>query len=335
MLLGDTQGDGRWFSSGSGGALGLWMSAFGQAIATNSAEGLFISSSEAQTLLELPLPNTVSTADAQNAIDRWNLSVTNWNLGVFSPTNVPTGGNTNFINFYDLGDVMSTVGVQYQAALAAGYADPIAGFFAALINAESKLGGGGVCAQVVLQIGQSAVLTRDAFSASLQLQNAGASPLGNVSVNLVVRNASGQDVTAAFGVYPPTVTGGLSAVDGTGNLAPGSSASAQWTLVPSLDAAPQAPTNYLVSGTFSYTLNGVTITIPLSPAPISVQPNPQLYLKYSLSAMSSATTPTRRRLSLLYLSRWGSWLKIAATAPPLTSGSPRRSPLSWITKKAC
>ena len=99
MLLGDTQGDGRWFSSGSGGALGLWMSAFGQAIATNSAEGLFISSSEAQTLLELPLPNTVSTADAQNAIDRWNLSVTNWNLGSFRPPTCPPEATRTSLTF--------------------------------------------------------------------------------------------------------------------------------------------------------------------------------------------------------------------------------------------
>ena len=49
-----------------------------------------------------------------------------------------------------------------------------------------------------------------------------------------------------------------------------------------MDAAPEAPTNYLVSGTFSYVQNGATITIPLSPAPINVQPSPQLYLKYFL-----------------------------------------------------
>ncbi len=60
----------------------------------------------------------------------------------------------------------------------------------------------------------------------------------------------------------------------------GGSGSARWTLIPTLDAAPQAPTNYLVSGTFSYTQNGVTVTLPLAAVSITVQPSPQLYLKY-------------------------------------------------------
>ena len=80
-------------------------------------------------------------------------------------------------------------------------------------------------------------------------------------------------------------------MDGPGSLPPNTSGSAQWTLIPSLDAAPQAPTNYLVSGTFSYVQNGATITIPLSPAPISVQPNPELYLKYFLQRDVFADDP--------------------------------------------
>jgi len=92
--------------------------------------------------------------------------------------------------------------------------------------------------------------------------------------------AAGQDVTSTFGILPATLSGSLTAVDGTGVLPPNSTGTAQWTLIPTIDAAPQSPTNYLVSGTFSYLQNGVTITIPLAPAAISVQPNPQLYVKY-------------------------------------------------------
>src|SRR5262249_12305038 len=123
-------------------------------------------------------------------------------------------------------------------------------------------------------------LTRDAFSATLQLNNNGADPLQNISVNLVVQNPAGQDVSSLFGIEPPTLTGNLSAVNGAGILQPNGAGSANWTLIPSLDAAPQTPANYLVSGTLSYALNGVTVIIPLSPAQITVQPNPQLYVKY-------------------------------------------------------
>jgi subtilase family serine protease len=289
MLVGDT--DGRWLSSGSGGAFGAWFNLFNQAIQTNGPAGAMISPEESAGLLASPRPNTVSLADVQATIDRWNLSITNWEAGMFSPTNIPPGGNTNFIDLYALGNQMSQVGQDYQASQAEGYDSPFGGFFAALQNAESKLGGGGTCAHIVLQLDQKAVLTRDAFSATLQLGNSGTDPLTNVTVNLVVQNQAGQDVTSLFGIGAPILGGNLTAIDGTGSLAAGATGQAQWTLLPSLDAAPQAPTNYLVSGTFSYTLNGATITIPLSPATISVQPNPELYLKYFLQRDVFADDP--------------------------------------------
>jgi hypothetical protein len=289
MLVGDT--DERWLSPGSGGAFGAWFNLFSQAIQTNGPAGAMISPEESASLLASPRPNTVSLADVQATIDRWNLSITNWDAGNFSPTNIPAGGNTNFIDLYALANQMNDVGQQYQASQAEGNDSPFGGFFAALQNAESKLGGGGTCAHIVLQLDQKAVLTRDAFSATLQLGNSGADPLTNVTVNLVIQNQAGQDVTGLFGIGAPVLGGNLTGIDGTGSLAAGATGQAQWTLLPSLDAAPQAPTNYLVSGTFSYTLNGATISIPLSPAAISVQPNPELYLKYFLQRDVFADDP--------------------------------------------
>ena len=94
-------------------------------IQTNSPAGTFISPAESANLLSLPVPNTVSNADVQAAIDRWNLSLTNWHAGIFSPTNVPAGGNTNFIDFYALTNLLSIVGQQYQISQAAGYDSPV------------------------------------------------------------------------------------------------------------------------------------------------------------------------------------------------------------------
>ena len=278
MIVGDT--DGRWFSPGSGAAFGAWFGLFYSAIQTNSPSGSLISTDEAATLLAAPRPNTVTDADVQNAISRWNLSLSNWRSGIYSITNVPPGGNTNFIDVYALGELMVETGDQVLAAQAAGYDSPQTGFFAALQDAENKTTGGGVCAHVILQLDQDAVLTRDAFSATLQLNNNGSDPLQNISINLVVQNASGQNASGVFGIQPPTLAGDLGAVDGTGVLQPNGAGSGQWTIIPTLDAAPQVPTKYLVSGTFNYTLNGAAISIPLSPTPIMVQPNPQLYVKY-------------------------------------------------------
>ncbi|SPE55274.1 hypothetical protein SBV1_2120012 [Verrucomicrobia bacterium] len=278
FILGDP--DGRWMSPGSGATLGPWIGAFNDATLSDSPSGIFISPEEATNLLALPVPNTVSNTDVVAAINRWNLSISNWQAGIFSPTNVPTGGETNFMDIYTFTNYVIEIGEQIQISQAAGYDSPLDGLVAALQASGAQ--GGSVCAQVVLQIDQDAVLTRDAFHATLQMNNSSADPLTSLSVNLVVQNQYGQDVTSLFGIETPVVSGGLTAADGTGVLAPGSSGSAQWTLIPSIDAAPQVPTNYLVSGTFSYVQNGASINIPLAPAPITVQPSPQLYLKYFL-----------------------------------------------------
>ena len=126
------------------------------------------------------------------------------------------------------------------------------------------------------------MLTLNAFHATLQLNNNGAASLSDVAVHLTVQNSAGQDVSGLFGIEPAVTSGSLTAVDGTGVLAGNTSGSAQWTLLPSLEAAPEQATNYVVEGSFSYSQNGVLITIPLSPQPITVQPSPQLYLDYFL-----------------------------------------------------
>jgi hypothetical protein len=148
----------------------------------------------------------------------------------------------------------------------------------------AKLQGGssGTCADITLQIDQTATLTQNAFHATLQLNNNGADVLSNISVNILIQSESGQNETNLFGIESPSLSGGLTAVDGTGSLAASASGSAQWTLIPSIDAAPQVATNYLVSGTLSYTQAGLTVNIPLLPQTINVQPSPQLYLDYFL-----------------------------------------------------
>jgi hypothetical protein len=287
MMLGDT--DGRWFSPGSGGAFGAWFDGFNAATQPDSPSGLFISPDESTNLLALPRPNTVSQADVQASINRWNLSISNWVAGILSPTNAPFGADTNFIDAYAFTNLVGIVGDQYEISQAAGYDSPLDGFIAAM-QASGKQAGS-VCARVVLEIDQDAVLTRDAFRATLKLNNSSANSLSNLSVSLVLQNAAGQDVTSLFGIEAPVTSGSLTSVDGKGSLPANTSGSAQWTLIPSLDAAPQAATNYLVSGTFSYVQNEVTITIPLSPAPINVQPNPELYLKYFLQRDVFADDP--------------------------------------------
>jgi hypothetical protein len=134
---------------------------------------------------------------------------------------------------------------------------------------------------VTLQIDQTAVITANAFHASLSLvNNAGAQVTGlQVTINPV--DGSGNPAPNAFFVQTPTLSG-INAVDGTGLLGIGASAQANWTIIPTTNAAPLGTTQYAIGGSLSYMLNGEQVTIPLFAVPISVLPEPQLYLDYFL-----------------------------------------------------
>jgi hypothetical protein len=283
-------------SSGGGGASGDWFSVtdtnaletlldqFNNDIQTNSDGAQFITIAEQNVLLALPLPSPLAPSDLNALIDRWNNTMSNYALGILTMGQLPVGADTNFIAFDQWSSLCQTAAQVLQTYQNEGYTDPIQAWFATQNALSTELQGGssGTCAQITLQIDQTAILTENAFHATLQLNNNGAAALTNVTVNLNVQNQTGQDATSLFGIQPPILTGSLTAVDGTGTLAANASGAAQWTLIPSLDAAPQVTTNYLVSGTISYLENGLTVTIPLSAQSITVQPSPQLYLKYFL-----------------------------------------------------
>ena len=134
-------------------------------------------------------------------------------------------------------------------------------------------------ARVKLQIEQEAVVTRDAFKATLDVANNTATTLQNISVQVFVKTRAGEDVTALFDVRTNGLAG-VSAVDGTGVIDPHSTGQAKWLLIPTSDAAPLTETNYLVGGRFRYTENGVLVDIPLTAVEIRVLPNPRLLVKY-------------------------------------------------------
>ncbi|MBX3744921.1 MAG: cadherin-like domain-containing protein [Verrucomicrobiae bacterium] len=137
----------------------------------------------------------------------------------------------------------------------------------------------GVCARVRLRIEQDAVTTRDAFRATLEVDNGTAESLTEVGVELSIGDGEGVLASELFGVRAP-ILDGITGVDGGGVIAPQSAGSATWILIPTLDAAPEGPTVYLVGGTLSYTQNGTRVRVPLADVPITVHPGPELYVDY-------------------------------------------------------
>ncbi len=136
-----------------------------------------------------------------------------------------------------------------------------------------------VCARVKLKLEQEAVLTRDAFRAALEIENADPATLTDIGIELRFRNEAGNDVATLFGLRPPEISG-ITAIDGHGSLAGNTTGKSTWVLIPTRDAAGTTPIVYRIGGSLRYRHNGVLVTVPLADVPITVYPQPLLSLQY-------------------------------------------------------
>jgi hypothetical protein len=138
----------------------------------------------------------------------------------------------------------------------------------------------GVCARVALRLDQSAVMTRTAFRATLELSNHDpASSLSSISLQVEIRDTGGKVVNSRFQIEEPTLEN-IDRLDGTGTISANGTATIRWLLIPAEDAALNAPTEFFVGGHFSYALNGNQVQVPLEGVRITVYPDAALDLQY-------------------------------------------------------
>ncbi|MEO5915872.1 MAG: choice-of-anchor C family protein [Luteolibacter sp.] len=138
--------------------------------------------------------------------------------------------------------------------------------------------GKGVCASVKLKLDQEAVLSRDAFNAELELSNSSTDPLENLHVDLKIKDRSGNSANDRFQVRLDQVTG-MTGVNG-GSLAANTTGTAKWVIVPTVDAASDQATEYLIGGTLGYKTGGTEVSVPFSEVAVTVLPAPRLNLRY-------------------------------------------------------
>jgi subtilase family serine protease len=198
-----------------------------------------------------------------------------------------TIGSDDFFDYLEslnpVTDFEAPPGYHFECNSAPGVVSAVRSRSSGLVRqggSPTKQAGNSVCAKVKLSLDQKAVLTRDAFKATLEIDNDTTSPLQNVQLDLQITGEGGAQVTTNFAITPVELSG-LTAADGTGTLAGNTVGAANWTLIPTLDAA---PTNgmalYLVGGTLHYTQDGSDLTVPLGPSPIQVFPQPELVVRY-------------------------------------------------------
>jgi hypothetical protein len=151
-----------------------------------------------------------------------------------------------------------------------------------------------LCAEVKIEIKQKVSLERQAFDAVMKINNGlDGSSLTNIGVNLVFQDANGSPVVATTDANNTTASfflrldsvDGVGAVDGTGVVAPKTSGIIKWLIIPAPGAGGLLPSGrtYRIGGDLTYTLEGETKTIAVSPETITVRPQPLLNLDYFLA----------------------------------------------------
>ncbi|TNF35837.1 MAG: hypothetical protein EP329_05825, partial [Deltaproteobacteria bacterium] len=150
-----------------------------------------------------------------------------------------------------------------------------------------------VCAQVKIEIVQELTLERQAFDARLKINNGleGLS-IDKIAVDIRFEDAAGNPVvattdpndTAALFFVTLDSLDQISAVDGSGTLAPATSGEVHWLIIPAPGAAGADPegTLYFVGATVSYEIGGDAEQTEVVPDSIRVRPMPRLELDYFL-----------------------------------------------------
>ncbi|MFO7716587.1 hypothetical protein [Desulfosarcina sp.] len=150
-----------------------------------------------------------------------------------------------------------------------------------------------VCAEVKIEIKQELTLERQAFDAHLRIKNGlGHISLEDVSIAVHFSDADGHvvqatadpaDRSARFFIRVDSMTN-IGNVNGTGTVAPSTSADIHWLIIPAPGASNglSSGTLYYVGATLTYSLGGEAHTTEVTPDYIHVKPMPQITLDYFL-----------------------------------------------------
>jgi hypothetical protein len=270
---------GVWINRQSGTDTGIWFRRFRDALNLDSDGADLITEQERLTLLNGALPPGVPASEINRFLERWNRTIANWERRIRRRIDAPPGDSTDFIDADALQQAFRKAADFELLAEATGFLDPIDAIVETVRLRQASGANGGICGRVKLRLEQDAVLTREAFRATLELDNNGATALQNVRVDLTLRSPVNGSTTNLFDIRFEGASV-LSAVDGTGLLAGGSRGTARWLIIPTVDAAPDGSVQYFVGGTLIYVIDGVQVSLPFAEVPITVLPAPRLKLKY-------------------------------------------------------
>ena len=233
------------------------------------------------TALELKMAGTdISTAEIHYFTSRWNSTVNAWSQQIYSPT-------SQFPDIVDkviMKHYISRIDTVNKYAISRGYDNFMEMYNIALVTTKEQIDAGrsSVCASVSINITQKVVMTREAFEGTLTIFNGHTTDaMKDIKLNLEIKDENGVLSNDLFQIDTKALSI-LTGIDGTGTLAAQGKGSATVMFIPEKGAAPTVPKSYSFGGSFSYLdpFTGVTVTKPLFPVTLDVNPSPDIYLHY-------------------------------------------------------
>ena len=241
--------------------------------------GPLITNAEFSHVLNNSLPHNATRDMVKALLERLNNTFHGWNNGILEPEN-----GTNIVSYSTAQNLTSDINMINERIVMSenetfldSYNDVAEQFNMVEDFSEEE----GVCAVVRIRIEQEIALTRDAFLATLEIENKEISDLEQVQLEFLITNVnSALDATHLFSLSNVTLTGSLTSSEDGWSLQSGESGAGEWLIVPLSEAAPTENQDYNIGGRLSYTANGENISVPLLPTRITVAPDPSLIIHY-------------------------------------------------------
>lgn len=233
------------------------------------------------TALELKMAGTdITSAEIHFFVARWNNTVNAWSQQIYSPTSQ----FPDIIDKVKMKHYLTRIDSAENYALSRGYENFMDMYNLALATTKEQIEAGrsSVCASVSINITQKVVMTREAFEGTLTIFNGHTTdPMKDIKLNLEIKDENGVLSNDLFQIDTKALSI-LTGIDGTGTLAAQGKGSATVLFIPEKGAAPTVPKSYSFGGSFSYfdPFTGVTVTKPLFPVTLDVNPSPDIYLHY-------------------------------------------------------
>ena len=242
-----------------------------------------ITNEQAILLKEKMLDTDITGSEIDAFITRWNITLAAYALGIYSPTIEYPGIIDNSL----LEDLVAKEDSAQAYALSKGFDSVGELYNAALVSLKEQIESGrnSVCASVTINITQKVVMTREAFEGTLTIYNGNkTTAMKEIKLNLEIKDENGVLSNDLFQIDTKALSI-LTGIDGTGTLGPDEKGSATVLFIPEKGAAPTVPKSYSFGGSFSYLdpFTNVTVTKPLFPVTLDVNPSPDLYLHYFMS----------------------------------------------------